>query len=374
VRDTSGAENPELFTQIGAGVRSQRLIVDVFYDDNPTFDDLPISDWTLSWDLESELKSTADLTAAYTSLAGESLSPREFLDTLAPYGQQVNVLIEVTAGDQSAALQLGRFRINQSPEAADSYFSFLGRNLTAGSLVKVTSDDLLSAVKRDGFHWPEPPILTSSTWDELQRISGLPVAPNLTDKATPSGLIYQPKEGGRLEAVQVLASWLGGVGVTNSFGELTTVPFAYGDPVTELFIGDQGNVLSATTSVDSDGLYNTVVGSYQEKDGTPIFSTYSSTGVLSPTAPFGEYTYYDSTDTVETQAQADARVRSVLKQLQRGQTYRVTLSCIADYRLEVGDVVRFTSPTGSIVGRMLTCKFTPDGLMETTIDVRRDLS
>jgi hypothetical protein len=370
VRDAS-----DLFGQIGAGSRSQRLIVDVFYDDEPRYEDLPISDkdWSFSWDLESELKSTGDLTVAYTSLAGESLSPKDFLDVLAPYGQEVNVLIEVTAGPVTEVLQLGRFRINQSPQAADSYFQFLGRNLTAGSMVKVTVDDLLSSVKRDGFHWPEPPNLTDSTWDELQRITGLPVAPSVPDKPTPSGLIYQPKEGGRLEAVQMLASWLGGVAVTNSFGELTVIPFEFGDPVAELFIGDQGNVLSATTSVDSDGLYNTVVGTYQEDDGTPIYVTETAKGVLAPDGPFREYTYYDQTDTVKTRTQAEARVKSVLDQLQRNQTYRVTLSCIADYRLEFGDVVRFTSPTGSIVGRILTWKPTADGLMEITLDVQRQV-
>lgn len=376
MRDTTATmtDGVDLFAQVAAGSRSQRLIVDVFYDDEPIFTDLPVTDWTLTYDLESELKSTTDLTAVYTSTAGESLSPRGFLDALAPYGQQVNVLIEVAAGPYTDTLQLGRFRVNQSPDAQDSYFRFADRTLTAGSLVKITADDLLSTVKRAGFHWPEPPLLADTTWGELQRITGLPIAQNLPDAPVPAGIIYQPKDGGRLAATQMLMSALGGIAVTNSFGELTAVPFTYSAPVATLDIGENGRVLSVSTSLDSDGLYNTVVGTYQATDGTPLFAVAYGTGPLAPDGPFGPYTYYDTSDTVTTQAAADARAESVLTQLQTGQTYRITLSCLADYRLEPGDVVTFTSQTGAITGRIISLKFTADGRMEPVLDVRRDVS
>jgi hypothetical protein len=353
------------------GTRSVRLIVDVFYDDEPTFTDLPVSDWGLSWDLESELKSTGDLTVAYTSTAGESLSPSGFLDTIAPYGQQVNILIEASAGSSfTDTLQIGRYRINQAPEAADSYFQFLGKTMSSGSLVKLTIDDLLSSVKRAGFHWPEPPILTDTTWGELQRLTGLPVNPSLDDAPTPAGLIYQNNEGGRLAAVQALTSALGGIGMTNSFGEFTAVPYDYGDPVATLAMGENGRVISATNGLDSDGMYNLVVGSYQGEDGTPYYATAALPGVLSPEGVFGEYTYYDTSSAVTTQDAANARVQTVLDQLVQANSYRITLSCVADYRLEVGDVVTFMSLTGQITGRLLSVKFTSDGLMEVVLNVR----
>lgn len=365
----------DLFGQIIEGSRSVRLIVDVFYDDEPTFEDLPVdaSDWSLSWDLESELKSTGSITAVYTSEAGESLSPRGFLDTLAPYGQQVNILVEVTLGSSfTEVLQLGRFRINQAPEATDSYFQFLGRTLTAGSVVKLTIDDLLSNVKRAGFHQPEPAVITDSTWAELQRITGLPVNPNLTDKPTPDGLIYQNTAGGRLNAFQVLTSYLGGVGVTNSFGEITAVPYdTSSTPVATLAMGAEGRVLSASGGLTSDDFYNVVVGDYQYKDGTPIqLEPARAIGPLDPDGPFGEFTYYDKSDTVTTLAGAKKRVQEVLQQLVEANTFRITLSCIADYRLEQGDVVTFVSMTGQVTGRILAIKFTADGLMEVLLNVR----
>jgi hypothetical protein len=362
----------DLFGQVIEGTRTIRLIVDVFYDDEPTFQNLPVSDWALAWDLESELKSTGSLTAAYTSEAGESLSPRGFLDVLAPYGQQVNVLVEVSVGSVfTEVLQLGRFRINQAPEAADTYFSFLGRTLTAGSVVKLTIDDLLSNVKRAGFHQPEPPILTDSTWNEIQRITDLPVNPSLGDQPTPTGIIYQNTAGGRLTALQTLTSYLGGIGVTNSFGEVTAIPYDTNTtPVATLAMGETGRVLSATTGLDTDNLYNLVVGDYQEKDGTPIYAEAPATGLLAPDGPFGEFTYYDQSDTVTTAKQAQARVQTVLAQLIAANTFRITLSCIADYRLEQGDVVTFQSMTGSITGRIISIKFTADGLMEVVLDVR----
>jgi hypothetical protein len=362
----------DVFGQLTAGSRSQRLVVDVFYDDEPVFQNLPISDWSLTWDLESELKGTGTLEVAYTSEAGESLSPREFLDVLAPYGQEINVLMEVSAGPQFAeTIQLGRYRINQAPSAADSFFRFQGRTLSAGSVVQIEVDDLLSSVKRRGFHWPEPPQFTASTWDEVQRITDLPVNPNLPDLPTPSGLIYQPKEGGRLQGMQQLISYLGGIGVTNSFGEVTAIPYGLTGPVATLAMGQEGRVISASTSVDSDSLYNVVVGDYQEKDGTPLFvDPVAATGALSPDGPFGEYTYYDSNENVHTVGQAQARMQSILDRLIEAHTFRIVLSCIADYRLEQGDIVTFQSLTGYIVGRIIALKFTADGLMEVTLDVR----
>jgi hypothetical protein len=363
----------DLFGQVIGGTRSVRLIVDVFYDDEPTFEDLPVSDWSLAWDLESELKSTGDLTVAYTSQAGESLTPRGFLDTLAPYGQQVNVLVEVSAGAGfTEVLQLGRYRIAQAPEASDTYFQFLGRTLSAGSLVKLTVDDLLSNVKRAGFHQPEPPILTDTIWGEIQRITGLPVNPSLPDKATPSGLIYQNNTGGRLAAFQDLTSALGGIGVTNSFGEVTAIPFDVDPtPVAVLAMGDNGRVISASTGLDADNLYNVVVGEYQYPDGTPIpVEPAKATGTLAPDGPFGESTFYDKSDTIDTLEAAQARVQTVLNQLIASNTFRITLSCIADYRLEQGDVATFQSMTGAVTGRIISIKFTADGLMEVVLDVR----
>jgi hypothetical protein len=356
-----------------AGSFQTRLIVDVFYDDEPLFRDLPVTDYSLAWDLESELKSSGSLAVHYSGTAADSLTPREFTDVLAPFGQQVNVLMEVRLGDvYTGTLQLGRYRIAQTPEASDSFMRLRGQTLVQGSTVKITIDDLLSTVKRWGFRWPAPPIHADSTWDELQRISGLPIDANLDDRPTPAGLIYEPSGGGRLKAVQQLASYLGGTGYTTPYGELSAIPFTAGPVVNRLTMGREGRILDWPTSMDSDDIFNAVVGTYQADDGTPIYSiAQQATGALAVGGPFGENTYYDQSDTVATQAQADARTAKLLGQLLSNQTYRVTVVCLLDPRIEFGDVIELVSPFATVTGRVVAYSFGTDGTMQVTLDVRR---
>jgi hypothetical protein len=160
----------------------------VFYNDEPVFTDLPVSDWSLSWDLESEIKSTGNLTAAYTSDGGGVAVPARVPRCPRPVRAASERPRRGVRGSVfTETLQLGRFRINQSAGAVDSYFQFLGKTLTAGSLVKL--HHRRSAVVRETRRVPlaRTAQMTDSTWDEVQRITALPVNPNLTDAPTPPG-------------------------------------------------------------------------------------------------------------------------------------------------------------------------------------------
>jgi hypothetical protein len=364
--------NPTL-DAILSGPFQTRLIVDALLDEDVTFPDLPVTGWELTGDIERDLPTAADLTVTYNGKDGTGLSPRGFLDVLAPYGQQVNVVLECSLRQFSETVQIGRFRIDSVPESSDSYFQFAGKTLVAGSQVKVGAVDLLLGAKKDGFRWPEPPARTSA-WDELQRLTGLPVAPSLDDRPPPAGLIYQPKDGGRLEAVQQLSSWLGGVGVVNSFGEFTVVPFEPGDVVLEL---GRGKVVTPPQAISTDGLTNWIVGTYQADDGTPIYAEdWVRTGPLRADGPLGRWiTQAESDDSIKTQAAADARVKQLLQRSLATQTYRVELSCRLNPLIENGDVVKVTTIDGrSIIGRTVNWKIAKGtALMNLTLDVARDV-
>jgi hypothetical protein len=364
-----------------------RIHVDVFYDDERTLEDLPVTDWDFKWDAESATKSIGSLTVQWQGGRGESLSPRQFLDKVAPFGQQVAVLAEIGYGTTySETVLLGRFRINQAPQAVDDWFGFNGRPYVSGSTVQLTVGDLLSAVGRRGFRWPGVPRFTGSTWDEIQFISGLPIDSDpLPDKPTPADFVYQPTQSGRLDAIQQLMSWLGGVAVTNSFGELTAIPFAPDLTTTlALTMSTRGTVLQVQTGLDATYLSNEVVGTYQDDDGTPIYAwAYVGTGPLAIGGPFGSVTAYDSDQTVTTQDAANARVRRVLQQLLLAQTNRVTVSCLFDPRAEIGDVATLTGPQAvkadgtlsdplwTIAGRIVSLEWSSSsrGLMTVVLDV-----
>jgi hypothetical protein len=366
-------ETTDTLDAILSGPFQARVIVDALLDEDVTFPDLPVSDWELTGDIERDLPTAADLTVTYSGKDGTGLSPRGFLDVLAPYGQQVNVLLECSLRQYSETVQIGRFRIDSVPESSDSYFQFAGKTLVAGSQVQVGAVDLLLGVQKNGFRWPAPPAIPASSWAELQRLTGLPVSPSLDDRATPAGLIYQPKTGGRLEAVQQLSSWLGGVGVVNSFGEFTVVPFEPGDVVLEL---GRGKVVTPPQAISTDGLTNWVVGTYQEDDGTPIYAEdWVRTGPLRADGPLGPWiTQAESDDSIKTQSAADARVTQLLQRSLATQTYRVEVSCRLNPLVENGDVVKVNTIDGrSIIGRTVNWKITRGkALMNLTLDVARD--
>jgi len=366
-------ESNETLDAILSGPFEADIIVDALLDEDVTFEGLPVSEWDLTGDIERDLPTAADLTVTYNGKNGTGLTPRGFLDVLAPYGQQVNVLLQCTLRGVSETVQIGRYRIDSVPESSDSYFQFAGKTLVAGSQVKVGAVDLLLGPKKDGFRWPEPPARLDSSYDELQRLTGLPVLPTLDDRPTKPGLIYQPKAGGRLEAIQQLSTWLGGIGVVNSFGEFTIVPFEPGDVVLEL---GRGKVVTPPQAISTEGLQNWLVGTYQEEDGTPIFAEdWVRSGPLRANGPLGRWIgYADSDDSIKTQDAANARVAQLLKRSLAQQTYRVEVSCRLNPLVENGDVVRVTTIDGrSIIGRTVNWKITKGkALMNLTLDVARN--
>lgn len=360
-----------------------RVFLDALYDDNRLVESLSVDDCTLSWDIEGEISATGTLNVVYSGDFADSMTPRQFSDGLAPFGQEINLLIEVSDGGQfSETLLLGRYRIIAVDGAEDTYTKRLGRQIVVGSVMRLTIQDLFITVKRHGLRWPSPPVRTDSTYAEIQRLAGLPVLETLPDAETPTGIIYEPKEGGRLEAVQMLASSLGGVAYVTPEGEVSIIPFEPGAVVNTLAMGEGGRILSWPTSINSEGLYNEVVGSYQADDGTPYYGYAAITsGALATDGPFGPYTYADSAQGVQNQGQADKRAQAMLDQLTGRQTYRITVTCVLDPRIELGDVVELLGPLNddgtpvySVTGRVLSYGFGRGGDMTVTLEVGTDVS
>lgn len=336
---------------------SYRLIVDVFYGDERTYPNLPVTDWELVWDIETATKSEGTLTVQYQGDRGDSLTPKEFLDTLAPYGQQVNVLIEVSFGEIfTETVLLGRFRINAAPQSVEDWFGFEGRPYVLGSTIQVAVGDLLTMLDSWAFRGPSVPKYTTSTWDELQSITTLPVAPTLTDRPTPANFVYVPGPGGRLTGMQQLMSYLGGIAVTNEYGELTAVPYAAGGSVNTLTMGTRGTIVSVESELDSSTLFNEVIGEYQDDDGTPIYAwAVIDSGPLATTGEYRSRTApTDHDDTVTSLTAAQARVRKVLTQYLHAQTVRYTLQVALDPRTQVGDVVDVEGPRTRRADRSLS--------------------
>src|SRR3546814_10112159 len=100
----------------------------------------------------------------------------------------------------------------------------------------------------------------------------MPVVGAVEDKPIPGAKVWEPKQGGRLEAVQKLADVLGGIPLVNSVGAFTIVPDEVGEPVGELTLGARGTVVDVGYEVDTDTVYNVVVGQFEDDQRNEIWA------------------------------------------------------------------------------------------------------
>src|SRR3546814_10794582 len=141
----------------------------------------------------------------------------------------------------------------------------------------------------------------------------MPVVETVEDKPIPGSTVWEPKQGGRLEAVQKLADVLGGIPLVNSVGAFTSVPDEVGEPVGELTLGARGTVVDVGYEVDTDTVYTAVVGQFEDDQRNEIWAVAEQQdGDHAAGGLFGENTRYSSSDLVKTQAQANSAVRSIL--------------------------------------------------------------
>lgn len=362
------------------GSFNTRLVVDAFYGATRTGANLPATEYDLKWDSEAQIKSGGTLTLVQDSESGESLVPRSFSDMLAPAGQEVNLLMEVSTNDGFAeTVQLGHYRITAVPTSSEAVVDLLGVPTVTSSRVELTLEDRMVGVQRRGFRSEQNPPAGATCWGELQRLSGLQVSRNVADKSVPSGTVYAASQGSILKAVQELADVLGGVAYITPDGALSVLPDARGAVVATLPLGENGTIIDVSDAMESEGIYNVVVGDFEDDDRNPIFASAQVEAGPFRVTPigegYGEYTRYYSSDFVKTQAAADSAVRSVLSQSLRGQSYRVPVQCIVNPLIEDGDVVSVQRRVGlPLVGRVVSHTLGSSNLMNLELDVVRELT
>lgn len=357
------------------GSFTTRLIVDSFYGPERTLANLDVDGWELRWDSEARIKSGGQLTVVYSSDVADSLSPAEFTDVLAPFGQELNLLLEVSAGEFRETVQLGHYRITAVPDARDEHMDVLQQTLTVGSRVTVTLEDRMVSVARAGFRSEQSPPSLASCWAEIQRLTGLQVIRSVDDRVIPTSVVYLAEQGGRLKAVQELAGVLGGVAYVTPDGALSVLPDVPGGVVAALTLGDEGTILDVAHSMESEGVYNEVVGNFEDEQRNPIYAVAAiSSGPLAVGGPYGAYTRYYSSPFVKTQEAAQSAVDAILSQVSSTQTYRVPVQCLLNPLIEDGDVVTVERPTGGVLtGRVVNHRFGSSKVMSLELEVQRNV-
>lgn len=331
--------------------------------------------WQLESDLGGKVCSSGSGTIVHESVAGESLSPSGTRGVLSAFRARVEPVMTVRAGGFEESVSLGVFRVTGNPFASDSVASHDGREYVTASQVGVRFFSLDEDTNRWGFRFPEQSPLGASAYGEIRRFTGMPVEQSVPDVALPAVKVWEAKQGGRLDAVLELGRILGGSAVVNSRGAWTIIPDVVGQPVATLRLGEMGTVLDVADEIDTDTVYNEVVGSFQDANGNAFYAVAAvSTGDLAISGDYRPNTRYYSSDLVKTQAQGNTAVKSVLDLSVGSQAYDVQIQCHVNPLVEIGDVVSLVGWKRPLVGQLRKVSLSDSAYMNVTMRVHRELS
>lgn len=353
-----------------------RLSVDVFLGSDRVLEDIPVTQWSYDAVLDSEVNVSGVLTLVYQADDGVSIIPHGYEGLVTPFGASMYLSVDITAGTFTERIGLGWVEIVSIPSARDTYADTASGQIVTASVLEVEFASMDNRVRAWGFRFPEQPESLASVYDELRRITAMNVAETVADKSIPANIVYEPTEGGRLSAVQALFRVLGGMGVIDPLGAWTLVPYQWGSVVGTLSLGANGTVVNIPHSIDTDGVFNCVVGSFQDPVTlNPITAVSYVAGDegLGVDSAWGEHTRYITDENVTTQVAASQRVAAELETVTQSQRYRVDVECMFNPLFELGDMVSVVGWVRPLEGRVIKYSLSEKMTMIVTLEVKRAL-
>lgn len=319
---------------------TSEIIATAFYGATQTipsdkFPDYPVvplatNSGSITWDADQQQQAQGN---CFLAANGADLVPEKKTDPLAPFGQELQLVRRVHYADTFWDIPGGRFRIGEVPSASDSYqiMGWSAQLNLVDLFDKVKAADFLGAVTG--------PSQNDSTWDEIAKLSPLPVVRSLPDASIPSGVTFQ----GRLDAITKLIANLGGEPALTRTGSLTARPANNYLTATETVATVKG-----TVSVDA-GMSNDLINSVSvtNPNDATILGIARITDPADPlciTGPLGERTKTFSDPLMDTQAKADAAAATYLARLSTVQARVVKVSCLPRWDLELGDYIEVDDP------------------------------
>lgn len=358
-----------------AGSFERRLVVDVFHGSNRVAEGLAAESWSLNGDLGSQICYSGSTVLVIDSLAGESWSPVGTEGILSPFRAMLELVLEISAGDFRERVSLGMLRAISVPSAQDSVTTVDGEERVVSSRVVVDFRSKDEEVGRASFPEPVETAGSASSWGEIRRLAQSPVEISVPDVPVPSTIVWEPKQRSRLDALHELGRILGGTLIVNSRGAVTVVPDSFGEPVGVLRLGEYGTVIEVGSVIDTDTVYNVVVGTFETADRAPLYAVARvESGDLAVGGLYGANVRYYSSDRVKTQEQADAAVKAVLAESIGSQMYDVQIQCHINPLVEIGDVWALEGWTAPLSGRVVKVSLSDSELMNVTLRVKRELA
>lgn len=354
---------------VAGGSFRSRLVADLVVEDTVVLADLPLEGTELTSDAGQAVLTTGEATVVYRDGFGTSITPRDTSSWLAPFVSRLDVSMLVEVGNQfSEKVLRGRLRVVGVGDVQESFLRRKGARIlySVGARIKVELADHFHAVDASRFPIPTAPRDLSSVQREMSRLTGLPVQTSIPDGPIPRSVTYEES---RLDAVNALASVLGGYAYVTPDGSIGLVSKTPGDVVLQV----RGTAkISPASGMSDDGVYNQVVVTTHDDQQAAILATASITsGPLRVSGPFGVRPYKASSPYITTAAQARAYAESLLPQVSRlaGVKWTVTMTA-PDPRIEVWDVIEVVTPTAVVVGQVVKITLSDRGMVLDVQEVR----
>lgn len=359
------ALEPDLFEALNEG-HEPGWRASAVYGARTTIEDVP-ADWTsgsLSFNGDAKIQGQGSI---YLAKDGESLVPKGKTDPLAPFGQEIVLERTVTVGPKVWSIPMGRFRITDIPSAREYFRRYPSQLGVVGWSAELKLSDRFEQIDADDFLKAEGPVAGNSVWDEIRRLSPIPIVQSLTDRAVPAGVTYRS----RLDAITELLDSIGGVPHMTRQGALTArVKDAWltaTEPVFEI-----NGVIDMDDSM-SNNFYNQVQvkSSIGGNDLVAFRQILDESNPLAVTRPIGGRTYRYSSPLLDTQAKVDEAAATVLARVSTRQSKTTKVTCLPQPHIELGDFGQVTDPaSGRVVkGEVTAMRYSFDPTSSMTIEL-----
>lgn len=292
-----------------------------------------VASGSLSFRAAGQVQSSGALVAAGKA---PSLAPSSPTDLLAPFGQEIALFRTVLIGARGRwEIPLGVYRITR---AGDIVENFRGDTVLDWS-VGLSFSDRLKKIRDDDFLEAVGPVAGNTVWQEVRRLSSIPVQTTLGDAAVPPGTVYES----RIAAITQLLSLLGAVPHVTRAGVLTARLADRWLTATTPDVTVEG-VIRYSSELTDDFFNQVQVKSSNDASIVAYASIRDDSNYLSVNRAGGR-TFRQSSPIYATQAAADAAAATILKRVSTRRARTVTVECTPEaLLLEMGDMVLFQDP------------------------------
>jgi len=337
------------------------------------YDDLPVTEGSITFDYDADVRSTLDLVIISDDPA---LLPLDFTDALQPYGQEVQVSMAAAASGKQAIepTSIGWFRIQSAEQRERWRRKSDGTWRFGGFVYMLKAQDRMQILADARLLTPMQPLTTGTVFSEIERLNEdlVPVgdfSTALTDAAVSKSIVY---EDDRLASMLALARSIGGDLTIDSNGQLVLrKPTQYGaDPVWTFTCGDGGDVADYNIVTTRDGVINAVVARGEAStDHAAVQGVAFDNDPASPTrwgGPFGDVPLFYDSPLLLTATAAAAAATTRLNNYRRGREREFVVRVPPNFLLELDDPVQLELPNRTILGRIVKMQIP---LRPTSMDV-----